>query len=162
MLGNELVFGGSRPGIRKSEFELVDQPPAAFGSLTVKRAAHLRVLQLEQRVARLEIGSDRLGVSGLGPGLGGVRASLGKGVAQAMNSGWKSVLSHVGDIAQSLGIRKLLSYRNDHPAALGRQVWRGLRQSIPSSMHAICEADIATTPSLTNGQMKRPRSSRLA
>lgn len=48
----------------------------------------------------------------------------------------------------------------DYPAACGRQVWRGFRQSIPSSMYAICAADIATTPSTAEGQTKRARSSR--
>jgi hypothetical protein len=36
-----------------------------------------------------------------------------------------------------------------------------LRQSIASSKQAICDAEIATTPSVACGQMKRPRSSRL-
>jgi len=49
-----------------------------------------------------------------------------------------------------------------YPTALGRHVCCGLRQSIPSSMHAICDAEIATTPSVADGQTKRLRSSRLA
>lgn len=49
-----------------------------------------------------------------------------------------------------------------HPALVGRQVNWGFRQSIPSSMHAICEAEIETTPSLAEGQTNLPRSSLLA
>jgi len=49
-----------------------------------------------------------------------------------------------------------------YPALVGRQVNCGFRQSIPSSMQAICEAEIETTPSLAEGQMNFPRSSRLA
>ncbi len=49
-----------------------------------------------------------------------------------------------------------------YPALLGRQVNWGFRQSTPSSMQAICEAEIETTPSFAEGQMNFPRSSLLA
>jgi hypothetical protein len=52
--------------------------------------------------------------------------------------------------------------RTAYPALLGRQLCCGLRQSMPSSRHASCEAVSDTIPSVANGQMKRPFSSRLA
>jgi len=44
----------------------------------------------------------------------------------------------------------------------GRHVAWGFRQSIPSSKQDIAEAEIETTPSFADGQMKRPRSSLFA
>jgi hypothetical protein len=41
-----------------------------------------------------------------------------------------------------------------HPTRPGRHVSCGLRQSIPSSKHAIADAEIATTPSFAEGQTK--------
>jgi hypothetical protein len=49
-----------------------------------------------------------------------------------------------------------------HPARVGRHVSCGLRQSIPSSMYAICAAEIDTAPPDAEGQMNFPRSRRLA
>ena len=49
-----------------------------------------------------------------------------------------------------------------YPALLGRHVCCGFLQSIPSSMYAICAAEIDTAPADTDGQMNFPRSSRLA
>jgi hypothetical protein len=48
------------------------------------------------------------------------------------------------------------------PAACGRKLWIGLRQSIPSNMYDSCAGVITIAPSVACGQMKRPRSSRLA
>jgi hypothetical protein len=48
-----------------------------------------------------------------------------------------------------------------HPALVGRQVNCGFRQSIPSSMQAIWDAEIETTPSFAEGQTNFPRSNRL-
>ena len=39
---------------------------------------------------------------------------------------------------------------------------RGFRQSIPSSMYAICAVEIDTAPADAEGHMNFPRSSRLA
>ena len=47
-----------------------------------------------------------------------------------------------------------------YPAACGRQVVCGIRQSIPSIRYAIGTVLIVSAPSPTEGQMKRPRSSR--
>jgi hypothetical protein len=44
----------------------------------------------------------------------------------------------------------------------GRRVCRGRRQSMPSSKYPSCAGVIVTVPSADDGQMKRPRSSRLA
>jgi hypothetical protein len=48
------------------------------------------------------------------------------------------------------------------PAAVGRQVRIGMRQSMPSSSMPSCAAVNATTPSADDGQTKWPFSSRLA
>ena len=48
------------------------------------------------------------------------------------------------------------------PALLGLHVSWGLRQSIPSSMYAICAAEIETAPSFAEGQTNFPRSRRFA
>jgi hypothetical protein len=48
------------------------------------------------------------------------------------------------------------------PALSGRHVIRGFLQSIPSSIYAICAAEIDTAPSAADGQMNFPRSSRFA
>jgi hypothetical protein len=52
--------------------------------------------------------------------------------------------------------------RFSHPAAFGRQVCCGCRQSIPSSRWPSWAAEIETMPSAGDGQINRPRSSRLA
>jgi hypothetical protein len=49
-----------------------------------------------------------------------------------------------------------------HPAFVGRHVSCGLRQSIPSSMYAICAAEIDTASPDAEGQMNFPRSKRFA
>ena len=49
-----------------------------------------------------------------------------------------------------------------YPALAGRQLYCGLRQSIPSSRQASCEAVSDTMPSFAEGQTNRPFSSRLA
>jgi hypothetical protein len=49
-----------------------------------------------------------------------------------------------------------------HPALVGLQVNWGFRQSIPSSMQAIWDAEIETTPSLAEGQTNFPRSNLFA
>jgi transposase len=41
-----------------------------------------------------------------------------------------------------------------YPALAGRQLYCGLRQSMPSSRHASCEAVSDTTPSFAEGQTK--------
>lgn len=48
-----------------------------------------------------------------------------------------------------------------YSAATGRQVFIGIRQSIPSSNIESCDADNDTLPSFARGHTKRPRSSRL-
>ena len=52
--------------------------------------------------------------------------------------------------------------RTVYPALWGRQLYCGLRQSMPSRRQASCEAVSATIPSVADGQMKRPFSSLLA
>ena len=53
------------------------------------------------------------------------------------------------------------SPRRTHPAACGRHVCSGARQSIPSRIYPNCAGDIDTAPSAGVGQMKRPRSNLL-
>jgi hypothetical protein len=45
-----------------------------------------------------------------------------------------------------------------YPAIVGRQVYCGFRQSIPSSKKLSCADDIATASPAAVGQMNRPRS----
>jgi len=45
-----------------------------------------------------------------------------------------------------------------YPALVGRHVYCGLRQSIPSSKKLSCADDIATASPGPEGQMNRPRS----
>ena len=46
-----------------------------------------------------------------------------------------------------------------YPAELGRQVFCGIRQSMPSSRYPSWAGVIDTLPSVADGQMNRPRSS---
>jgi len=59
-------------------------------------------------------------------------------------------------------MRSAQDFFRPYPALVGRQVNWGFRQSTPSSMQAICEAEIETTPSLAEGQTNLPRSNLLA
>lgn len=54
----------------------------------------------------------------------------------------------------------VVAERSDYPAASGRQVRSGIRQSIPSSSMDNCAGVSATLPSLAEGQTNRPFSSR--
>ena len=58
----------------------------------------------------------------------------------------------------ALGRKPIMPY----PALVGRQLYCGLRQSIPSSRQASCEAVSDTTPSFAEGHTNRPFSSRFA
>jgi hypothetical protein len=41
-----------------------------------------------------------------------------------------------------------------HPAACGRHVFCGIRQSLPSNKYESCAAEIVTTPSAAEGHKK--------
>jgi len=55
-----------------------------------------------------------------------------------------------------------LKRKMPYPALCGRQLYWGIRQSMPSSRQASCEAVSDTMPSFADGHTKRPFSSRLA
>src|SRR3546814_5134621 len=75
-LAQRLILAGGLLGVGKGEFELVDEPGRALGAMAVKRATHLRVLQLDQRVASLQVGDDRVRPGQLGIDRCGMREGL--------------------------------------------------------------------------------------
>lgn len=80
-----LGFAGVRLGLFEAYLELVDESGRPLGAMAVERAAHLRVLELDQRVAGLQIGDDRVCASELGIDLSGVRAGLVSLLAERPN-----------------------------------------------------------------------------
>jgi hypothetical protein len=62
---------------------------------------------------------------------------------------------------KSRWFHRLSQFVTLHPAACGRQVSWGIRQSIPDKRYESCATLIVTTPSVIDGHRKRPRSSRL-
>ena len=149
-LAQSLILASARFQLLQTKLELIDQQLPPFGTLPVQCAPHLLVLQLEQRHAGRQIGVDRLGAGSFGRGFQERRAKR-RDIAGGR-------CRHGPRIAENRREPGFLG----HPAACGRHLVRGLRQSIASSRHAICDAVIATTPSVADGQMKRPRSSRFA
>ena len=65
-LGGKLVLGRACLQLLENELLLVDELDGSFGALTVERALHQRVLELEEGVAGFEIGGDGLCPCGLG------------------------------------------------------------------------------------------------
>ena len=145
----------------EAEFHLVNELSAALRPRPVERPAHLLVLQLEECVARFEIGVDRPHPGGIG-GRGIERCHQGSDVDLGPGAGGfherHGITDRRAGEAKSAGKPSLPAY----PAAVGRQLCCGLRQSMPSSRHASCAAVSETMPSVAEGQMKRPFSRRLA
>ena len=86
--GTPLGLGGIGVEIFEGKLELRDQAGRAFGAWTVKRTLHPGVLQFEQRIARHEIGVDRVDIGR--PGLGFAGAYLDRRDVQS--SGCKRLL----------------------------------------------------------------------
>jgi hypothetical protein len=60
---------------------------------------------------------------------------------------------------KSRRFRRVSQFVTLHPAACGRQVSWGIRQSIPDKRYESCATLIVTTPSVIDGHRKRRRSS---
>jgi hypothetical protein len=142
--GTPLGLGGIGVEIFEGKLELRDQAGRAW---TVKRTLHLGVLQFEQRIARHEIGVDRFDIGRLGLGFVGacldcrdVQSSGCKRLLQRQNIGGEQRFHRREPQQQRHGITSILHHfatsmrPADHPAAVGRHVCCGCRQSIPSSM----------------------------
>ena len=129
-LGSEFVLGSGGLELLELQLELVEQPRLALGARAVEGTPELLDLELLRGYQRLGVRQHRPLPCGLGRLRRGARLGRRKGGAE----GW--------DLARLVGHEQSLSrftnmleqnHRPDHPAAEGRQVCRGLRQSIPSS-----------------------------
>jgi hypothetical protein len=73
----------------------------------------------------------------------------------------EGLIQHMGSLSHCIPCGNLLAPGSaDYPAAKGRQVRSGARQSIPSKSIDSCAGVSATFPSLAEGQTNRPFSSR--
>src|SRR5690606_13161759 len=168
-LGGKFILAGACLEFLELQLQLVEQPAAALGAGAVLLAPELGDEQLQVRDQGLVIGR-------LGGGDGKLRSTRSARAVAARSAALSaSTSSGTGKTAASMSrsesargpsrnrkMRLLPRKSRAYPALAGRQLYCGLRQSIPSSRHANCEAVRATTPSLAEGQMKRPFSSRLA
>jgi hypothetical protein len=156
----------------EGQLELIEQAPATLGARAIFVAAHLLVHQFEMGVAGQKVGIDRPGFGHLCLGRQCLFTHDGKFSAKLH----KLIRCVAGDHARIITCKSsrtqhlqhfsasrtaFLMVKN-HPTCVGRQVSCGLRQSTPSSRHAIAEAEIAIDPSFADGQTKRPLSKRFA
>ena len=132
MLPHQPVTEAVTPPVSSHELqlELVEQPRLALGARAVEGTPELLDLELLRGYHRLGVRQHRPLPCGLGRLRRGARLGRRKGGAEG------------SDLARLVGHEQSLSrftnmleqnHRPDHPAAEGRQVCRGLRQSIPSS-----------------------------
>ena len=115
--GAPLGLGGIGIEIFEGKLELRDQARRSFGTRAVERALHLGVLQFEQRIARQQIGVDRVDIGG--PGLGFVGPDLDrrimplsghKRLLQRHDIGGERCLHRPISIAERHGITSILRH----------------------------------------------------
>jgi len=131
--GKRLVHGRRRLQRLQLQLELVEQPLLAFGAMAVERAAQRLDLQPQTGDQRLASRQRRLRMRGLGGD--GVGARLGRRERGAQGCDFRGGVDHApsppapaGAVEGDRPPRPPLS----QPAAAGRQVCRGFRQSMPS------------------------------
>ena len=170
--GGEGILAGVGFELLELQLHLVEQAARPFGAGAVLLALQLRDLQPEVRDQRVPcaLAGQRVGKPGFGligsansglrlfPSRKQERLERFDVVRQGRNGGDHGLSESPGATLCKAKVRERTAY----PALCGRQLYCGLRQSIPSSMHASCEAVSDTTPSVADGQIKRPFSSRFA
>ena len=133
-------------------------------------------LAVELGDLQLEVGDQGLVGRSLRPGVGQLRFSFGgppghgnhqrlqrfNVVRQVRNGSFHGRNESVSGPRCNRKMRSLRGKSAPYPALAGRHEYCGLRQSIPSSRQANWALVNDTMPSIAEGQMNRPFSSRLA
>ena len=135
----QLVLGRVGLGVLQLHLQLVEKPLLAFRAHAIERAPKLFDLQPQSRNQRLgarrrraERASDRLQPAprALRSDSRAARSARIIACAAARSEGSESIVScHLRRESQPRGFVS----KNPHPAAVGRQVFCGIRQSMPSS-----------------------------
>ena len=149
--GGKLVFGCRRFEILEFELELIEQPGLSFGPLPIKAAPELFDLKFETGDLGLAVSLFCASPSHLSLGLRGLHLrqigtlfGRGKSQAKGSNLGVFGRFDHVETLTECaschelicpvlLGMSHRVAVHRGHPADSGRQVFCGMRQSIPSS-----------------------------
>lgn len=131
-LGGDLVAGGAGLKLFELQLHLIQQPGGALGVRAVALTVELRDLQLQMRDQGLIVGCLGAGDGDLGAGgqkhrlerFNIVRQGLVANVHRVMESQYRSLVAPLS--------APRTKFFKAQPAARGRQVACGLRQSIPS------------------------------
>lgn len=168
-LGGKVIFTGAGLKLFELQLELVEQTATALRVGAEALAAQLGDLQLEVCNQGLVGGSlgtcarkFRLGFGGA-PGHGNhQRLQRFNVVRQVRNGSFHDRNESTSGALRKAKMRLLRRKSAPYPALAGRHEYCGLRQSMPSSRQASWALVNDTTPSIAEGQMNRPFSSRLA
>src|SRR6516165_9300321 len=166
LLGRDLVLAGSSLQLFELELHLVEKPRLALVARPEQIALELLDRQPQMR-------DQSLRARRLGPSLRKLGVTRAHEMLQYLDVIWKRIIGvHADDGTTTCCAWVRLRLRDDskhrdQPAAWGRHVCCGSRQSIPSSRYPNCAGVIVTercSPSrgAVEGQTKRPHSSRFA
>ncbi len=165
-LGSQFILGERRLGVLELHLQLVEKASRALGPRAVELA--LQLLDLQR-----QMGNERLDAGRLHLGMRCVRLRPDRRALCCRQGGLPARQCRLADRASreigSVRDPRILARRAlrckgfcELSHASGRQVLCGFSSSIPSRRQARSVCVTATTPSLVEGQTKRPRSSLLA
>ncbi len=134
----QLVLDGVRLGVLQLHLQLVEKPLLTFRARAIKRAPKLLDLQLQSRNQRLGARCRRARMRQIGFSVRRARfalkprGSLGEDHRMRCGKVGGERINRPGHIRRESQAHGFVS-KNPQPAAVGRQVFCGIRQSIPSS-----------------------------